>query len=140
MKATITISRETNLSRVNFLKQLKRELIKTSKEIIPYLTKINAVKVMTGNDKWDTLEIGVFDYLPMDVQIELFVFRGVPTISASFWIKGFIGGKWSVGHMVNYAKWEDGWINCDLVESGGTAPDGTPRYTQGLEVFYPAEF
>lgn len=135
MKATITISKETKISDYPRLKEVKQELKNMLPDLLPELTKINAIKTMSSNNGyWDTLEIGYFDIIS-DVTIELVICRNQPMICAHFWVNGFIDHKRAVCHMVNYCTWNDGSLDFDIVETGGTL-SGSPRYSHGLDLFF----
>lgn len=135
MKATITISKETKISDYPRLKEVKQELKKRLPDLLPELTKINTIMTSASNGCWATLEIGYFNIIS-DVTIELVICRNQPMVCAHFWVNGFIDHKRAVCHMVNYCTWNDGYLDFDIVETGGTLSDGSPRYALGLDVFY----
>jgi hypothetical protein len=72
MKATITISKETRVSEYSRLKEVKQELKNMLPDLLPELTRINAIKTMANNGNWDTLEIGYFEIIS-NVTIELVI-------------------------------------------------------------------
>lgn len=135
MKATITISKETKILDYPRLKEVKQELKNMLPDLLPELTRINAIKTMANNGNWDTLELGSVDILT-DVKLELVMCREMPLICAHFWVNGFIDHKRAVCHMVNYCMWRDGALDFDIVETGGTLSDGSPRYSHGLDLFF----
>ena len=135
MKATITISKETKISDYPRLKQVKKEIKDMLPDLLPELTRINAIKILASNGYWDTLELGNVDIIS-DVKLELLICRESPMICASFWVNGFIAHKWAVCHIVNYAIWREGSLDFDIVETGGTLSDGSPRYSHGLDLFF----
>lgn len=134
MKATITISKETKISDYPRLKEVKQELKNMLPDLLSELTRINAIKTMSSNGYWDTLEIGYFDIIS-DVTIELVICRDQPMVCTHFWVNGFIEHKRAVCHVVNYCTWKDGALDFDIVETGGTLSDGSPRYSHGLDLF-----
>ena len=135
MKTTITISKETKISEYPRLKEVKQELKNMLPDLLPELTRINAIKTTANNGHWNALEIGYFDIIS-DVTIELLICRESPMICTSFWVNGFIAHKWAVCHIINYAAWRDGALDFDIVETGGTIADGSPRYSHGLDLFF----
>ena len=136
MKATITISKETKISDYPRLKEVKQELKNMLPDLLPELTRINAIKTMANNGNWDTLEIGYFEIIS-NVTIELVICRNQPMVCAHFWVNGFIDHKRAVCHMVNYCTWrDDGSLDFDIVETGGALVNGSPRYSHGLDLFF----
>ena len=137
MKATITISKETRVSDYPRLKQVKEELKTVLPDLLPELTRINAIKTMSSNGYWEALELDNVDIIS-DVKLELLICRESPMICTSFWVNGFINHKWAVCHVVNYCTWKDGALDWDIVETGGALSDGSPRYSHGLDLFFSA--
>lgn len=135
MKATITISKDNRITDIPRLKQVKEELKTVLPDLLPELTRINAIKTMSKSGSWDTLELGNVDIIT-DVKLELVMCREMPLICAHFWVNGFIDHKWAVCNIVNYAAWRDGYLDFDIVETGGTLSDGSPRYSHGLDLFF----
>ena len=138
MKVTITISKEIKVSDYPRLKEVKQELKDMLPDLLSELTRINAIKTMANNGNWDVLELGSVNILT-DVKLELVMCREMPLICAHFWVNGFINHKWAVCHIVNYAIWRDGSLDFDIVETGGTLSDGSPRYSHGLDLFFAPE-
>ena len=135
MKATITISKSARLYDLPRLKEVKQELKSMLPDLLPELTRIDTIVTMNSNCNWDTLEIGYFEIIS-DITIELEICRDQPMISTHFWVNGFIDHKRAVCHMVNYCMWKDGALDFDIVETGGTLSDGSPRYSHGLDLFF----
>lgn len=135
MKATITISKSARLYDLPRLKQVKQELKNMLPDLLPELTRINAIKTMSKSGSWVALELGNVDIIS-DVKLELLICRESTMICAHFWVNGFIDHRWSVCHVVNYCTWNDGVLDFDIVETGGTLSDGSPRFSHGLDVFY----
>lgn len=135
MKATITINKEIKVSDYPRLKEVKQELKNMLPDLLPELTRINAIKTMSSNGYWNALELGNVDIISA-VKIELLICRESPMICTSFWVNGFIDHKWAVCNIVNYAIWRDGSLDFDIVETGGTLSDGSPRYSHGLDLFF----
>lgn len=137
MKATITttISKETKISDYPRLKEVKQELKNMLPDLLPELTRVNSIRTMSDNGHWNTLAVGNIDIIT-DIKLELVICRESPMICTSFWVNGFINHKWAVCHIVNYAIWRDGYLDFDIVETGGTLSDGSPRYSHGLDLFF----
>lgn len=136
MKATITISKSARLYDLPRLKEVKKEIKDMLPDLLPELTKINAIKTMSSNGNWDNLEIGYFEIIS-NVTIELVICRAQPMVCTHFWVNGFIDHKRAVCHMVNYCTWRnDGSLDFDIVETGGALANGSPRYSQGLDLFF----
>lgn len=135
MKATIAISKDNRISDIPRLKQVKEELKTVLPDLLPELTRINAIKTMANNGNWDTLGLGNVAIIS-DVKLELVMCREMPLICAHFWVNGFINHSLAVCRMVNYCTWKDGALDFDIVETGGTLSDGSPRYSHGLDVFF----
>lgn len=135
MKATITISKETKVAELPRLKEVKQELKNMLPDLLPELTRVNAIRTMANNGNWNTLAVGNIDIIS-DVKLELVMCREMPLICAHFWVNGFINHKYSVCHIINYAIWRDGALDFDIVETGGTLSDGSPRYSHGLDLFF----
>ena len=135
MKATITISKDNRIADIPRLKEVKQELKNMLPDLLPELTRINTIKTMANNGNWDTLELGNVDIIS-DVKLELLICRESPMICTSFWMNGFIDHKWAVCNIVNYAIWRDGYLDFDIVETGGALSDGSPRYSHGLDLFF----
>ena len=135
MKATITISKETKISDYPRLKEVKKEIKDILPDLLPELTKINAIRTMASNGYWDILAVGNIDIIT-NVKLELVMCREMPLICAHFWVNGFINHKLSVCHIINYAVWRDNSLDFDIVETGGTLSDGSPRYSHGLDLFF----
>lgn len=137
MKATITISKDNKISSIQRLREVKKEIKDMLPDLLPELTRVNAIRTMANNGNWNTLAVGNIDIIS-DVKLELVMCREMPLICAHFWVNGFINHKCSVCHIINYAVWRDGGLDFDIVETGGTLANGSPRYSHGLDVFYSA--
>ena len=118
MKATITISKSTRLYDLPALKTVKKELRRQIKDLLPYLTHVNIIETL-GKNHWETVEFSTFEYVG-NVEVELSMFRGRIAVTAEFWIRGFLNGAWSIGHLINYADWHDDVLDFDIEETGGT--------------------
>lgn len=135
MKATIVISKNNKIADIPSLREVKQEVKNLLPDLLPELTRINSLRTMDNNSgNWNDLEIGYFDIIS-DVTIELVICRNQPILCTEFWVKGFIDHKWSVCHVVNYCGWNNGILNWDIVETGGSLSDSSPRYSQGLDLF-----
>ena len=135
MKATITISKDNKISSIQRLREVKKEIKDMLPDLLPELTKVNSIRTMAVIGHWNTLAVGNIDIIS-DVKLELVMCREMPLICAHFWVNGFIDHKRAVCHMVNYCTWKDGALDFDVVETGGTLANGSPRYSHGLDLFF----